>query len=105
KSFFDKSNSSLANNSLLNPPIWRNAAVSQKINEPATYLPVRLMKFHKRVTQPAKKCETSSLTVEPPKRYLPDSMASATAFNKSALGCESASTKISQSPVAASAPL
>ena len=34
--------SSLANNSLLNPPISRNAFASQKINEPAAHFLIRL---------------------------------------------------------------
>ena len=62
----DKSNSSLANNSLLNPPISRNAAASQKMKDPAAQRFTRLMKFHVPVTNFATGYGPSSRTVLPP---------------------------------------
>ena len=38
---------------LLKPPIFRNAAASQKINEPASNRPIRLAQFQSHVTNPA----------------------------------------------------
>ena len=78
-----KSSSSPANNLSLNPPIFRNAAASTKMNEPASQQPIRLDQFQSQVKNSAIKCFSSIRTVEPPARHRPDWICSATSANSS----------------------
>ncbi len=84
--------------------IFRNAAASQKIKEPASSPRIRLAQFQIQVMLRAVRSRVSMRMVAPPARQWPETICSATSANSPALGCESASTKISQSPDAASAP-
>src|SRR5207237_1160243 len=63
------------------------------------------IQFQQAVPREAELPPSSTLTVEPPARTLPDAICSAASANNSSLGNESASTKTNQSPVAAAAPL
>ena len=75
------------------------------MNDPANQLNVRLIQFQTNIPRPANEVSPSSWTVAPPPKHFPETICSATSANNSLLGFESASTKISQSPVAAAAPV
>src|SRR5437016_1132519 len=100
----NRSISSLAYSSSLNPPVSRNAAASQKMNDPAAHLLIRLTAFQIPVTSATLGCASWYATVLPPARH-PARMASAASRKSSTRGYESASTKKIQSPPAQAAPV
>src|SRR5687768_16739559 len=99
-----KSSSSLANNSVLNPQTSRNRSARQKINEPAAQRFNTLSAVQSDTPRFSMKFFSSSRTRQPPPAHLPDEIRFAVAPKSAALGNESASTNMIQSPVAPLAP-
>src|SRR5215831_11966619 len=75
------------------------------MNEPAAQPRIRLIAFHSDTKKRTAKRRMSSLTVHPPAMHRPSAIVAATSSNSAELGCESASTNTSQSPLARAAPV
>src|SRR5215470_6152537 len=86
------------------PPICLNAEDSQNMNEPAAQPRIRLIAFHTETKKLAALRRVSSRNVQPPAMHRPSAIVAATSSNSAWLGCESASTNTSQSPLARAAP-
>src|SRR5215471_18106489 len=86
------------------PPICLNAEASQNMNEPAAKPQVLLTAFQSETKKCTARRPVSTRTVQPPAMHRPPAIAAAVSANSSRLGCESASTNTSQSPLARAAP-